>query len=296
MGIIVENQEWAANADKHGEAMYKKTNNPYYLIKALAAARLVNWEPPAWALAPLLDAVKDAYFDTQDRGKDLSIDARIGLKPKRGGVRPLLASRKSDVEANVFRDINLIRACFDVSIPDICELIHSAIAFDFSRSYAEIISGAWEMSDDHLKSIGMSREQHDDAICRSLERDAEIINDQRNSPAIRKKLENFDFYSISTGLILGYGCETLIEKFYRRDKSDDIIPTEGTSEYELIVYFDGYRLLNSGTCRRSCLDSVPISMHGPSQIDRLPYRDGFASHVKRFNQVRHPVKDTPLSK
>lgn len=52
MGIIVENQEWAANADKHGEAMYKKTNNPYYLIKALAAARLVNWEPPAWALAP----------------------------------------------------------------------------------------------------------------------------------------------------------------------------------------------------------------------------------------------------
>ena len=172
MGISEENRDWAAWADRHGEQMYARTKNPYYVIEAVASARTVGWKQPEWALDALLDAVKDAYFSSHGPTKVVSLDAALGLKTGPGTAPPKLRAYKELNEGCVFQDVSLLLFCFDISIPMACELVYLEPDYQFAKEMSETITGAWVVEDEDLPRFGirgMTREEFDRATSPRLQ-------------------------------------------------------------------------------------------------------------------------------
>lgn len=116
------------NVLDHARRMYDDTGNAFWAFVAIGASDKLKKAPPSWALELLICAATRAAYSRELLGLDLSMDDALGLKAKRGGTPAAKAAEKYAIEAAAFNAIKVLLACFEVTIPDACEIVHSKFA------------------------------------------------------------------------------------------------------------------------------------------------------------------------
>ena len=270
---------WALMAEARAKRMFSETENPFYVVEAIAAARTAGWRTPEWALEYLLDAVNRSYWDGIGLDK-ISIDNALGLKAKKGGTLRKLRAHRDDVEAIVFDDIFILMRCFDLSIPKACELIFNEIDFRFANEMKMSIVDDLKANDEELKEAGMTQETLDETN-NELRKLAKLhTTSPLNSAAVKRKLAAREFLQIDTGDRLGYGIEHLIERYQRignklaKSKWSEI----DDETLNLCMHIRGWGLLKSNCYRYSGIEHIPEGYATKSTIlklKRLPNLEKF---------------------
>jgi len=257
MGMTEERRNWAANAEAEAERLYRETTEPYYAVLAIAAARRGDFIPPDWATDVLFKALDSAVLNYQTTGAEISLDKELGLKGERGKSSPGKRAERAMMDRWVFSDILILHTCFDISIPDACELVYNEPDFSFARSMEEAIGNVVTLTDQQLANLGMTRVALETVNKETAERNKRIIQLAGNNTQVRKKLESRKWWEITTGERLGYGLETLIEKYYRFQKRD-LLPSYNMDLKAM--HFRGLILLNGHTVRASAIGSTPADI------------------------------------
>lgn len=121
---------------------YEETGNPWYLFTTIALTDQSKESVPAWVVDALLAAATKvangvvlapaAMATTGEpglRGRNgkrvfpTSMDEALGLSTKRGG-RPYYRAIGINVKREIFEYIEMIRACYDVSVEKACECVY----------------------------------------------------------------------------------------------------------------------------------------------------------------------------
>lgn len=242
MGMQEERFNWAAGMETHAKRMYDETGNPYYIVAAIAASRIANWKTPAWALEKLLDSTLEAWLLSNKNSMNLSIDKALGISTKRGGTPAKVRALKASVEQSVFDLIKTIHACFDASIPQICEIVFYAIDFDFAKEMEEILyKPSNAISQSYLDEIGMKQQEWDAIKKSEIERSEIIMDSDSHTEAVKAKLRKFRWWEITNGDRLSYSLDQLIDR-YHRDGTKRIVP-HGKATEQTKLFFDGHFLL-----------------------------------------------------
>jgi hypothetical protein len=185
MSMLEDRKNAAANNIMHCEKMYRETRNPFFVLDALAASRWGEFTPPEWALEELLHAVEQAVRSNHKQpGDRLSIDAALGLTLSRGKTPVERRAKQLSREERIFYRIRTLHACFDISIPQACEIAYFSPDSSFAREWEEYGSEQW-------------------------------INTLDEPEELKKKLRSKKPWSISYGDRVGYGLENLIDRYYR---------------------------------------------------------------------------------
>jgi hypothetical protein len=287
MSMMEERKDWAANTAAHSKRMYDETSNPYYVIAALAATNIGDFLPPDWALKVLLDGVKRAWTQANRTGEEVSLDNALGLHAKRGGTPPRRSAKRASVEDAVFRLVKIVHACFDVSIPVACEIVHYSIDDVFAEDMEENL---WKpslnetFSDQDLKKLGMTRKQYDEIQGSEKSRSIAIIETGGHSDVVAGKLRAFNWWSVTRGDRLGYSLDQLIDRYYRVGSKRKI--PHGKASEQTMVLFEGYRLLRTPAL---CTHKITIVEREGYRIDCesalasvAPRRD-FQQFLERVN-------------
>lgn len=280
MGMREERQESAASAISHCERLYRETGNPYYVVMALSAARTGDFKPPKWALEPLLKAVHLAAFKHNVTGARVSIDDALGLKVSRGRSPREAQAARTSVESHAFDLVRTIHACFEVSIPDACEIAYNAVDFDFARNCEECL---WRPPSADLKlPANVTREQWEDVDTRHRTESERIIDHPRNPDAVKRKMHCCEWWRITNGDRLEYSLDQFIDRYYRDG-------TKRKGRYAKLPsnqgeFFEGYFLLLSP---ERCTYQIPqdyarLGAHRPivSAVAALRQRPEFARFVE----------------
>lgn len=281
MGMKEDRLNWAASTETHSKRLFAATKNPYYVIQAIAAARTAEWKVPDWALDHLLDAVKRAYWNAYMSSKLVSIDDALGIRAKRGGTPPKLRAYRDSDEVVVFDDIFILHYCFDIAIPEACELVYSEIDFVFASEMNESISDDIEISDEELAFIGITREQINDTNRKAREEAENLIAIPFHTPAVREKLSAKQWWQITTGDRLGYGVERLIERYHKRGTkiASAYWSDMDADKRKTAILFRGSMLLDAQCCRFSGREHMPDLVR-PNPLAKLPYRKDFADFIE----------------
>jgi hypothetical protein len=234
MGMVEDRKNWAAGTAEHAKRMFKETSNPYYIILSLAATKIGDFKPHDWALDALLTGVVKAWVDEGD-GKKLSLDDALGLRTRRGGAPVSQKASTASCEDGVFRLIKTIHTCFDISIPDACEIVYYSIDFQFATEMEEVMWRPWKWPEDIDKEEFVSIEEIEKA------KSKKIIDRFSKTPKVFNKLSARDWWSITRGDRLGYSLEYLIDRYYRVGTTR-AVPSGRTDEMTMI-YFGGVFLL-----------------------------------------------------
>lgn len=265
MGMMEERKDSACSAIQHCERMYAETQNPYYVVMALGAARWGDFAPPEWALDVLLTAVNVATFQHNVTGARISIDAALGLTLSRGKTPREREAQKHDAEARAFDLVRTIHACFDVSIPAACELAYYAIDFDFARGLAEDFGEPGEK----LTTYG----------------ERGVANAARNehAPIARAKVQAREWFNITYGDRLGYSLDQFIDRYYREGtrRAGRFPDLHGEGEF-----FEGtFLLLQPELCTRkiTLADCDGYQPRAVSDVSKLPKRADFARFEAKLN-------------
>ena len=185
MSMLEDRKNAACNTIMHCEKMYRKTRNPFFVLDALAASRWGEFTPPEWALEELLHAVELAVrTNHEEPGRRISIDAALGLTLSRGKNPVERRARQLSCEEWVFGRVRSLHSCFDVAIPQACEIVYFAHDSSFAQEWEEYGSEQW-------------------------------IDTLKDPEEVKEKLRNRESRSISYGDRLGYGVENLIDRYYR---------------------------------------------------------------------------------
>tara|TARA_R110000851_G_scaffold72099_1_gene160003 strand:+ start:508 stop:1371 length:864 start_codon:yes stop_codon:yes gene_type:complete len=240
------------------EKSFLETGNSYFACSAIATAASLNLPAPQWAMALLLKSVQDAVSVYGRSGGEFSVDRALGLRLKRGQRRREDQALTAMVENNAFTQVHLILRCFDISIPEACEIVYRSVAYLFAHS-CHFANGT-PAGSGRLPSVVLDK--------------------------IRLK----DWWSITCGDRLGYGLENFIDRYYRVGTKQQS-PKEERSELEESSYFSsGYalmRLMPEFCTYRVVFENFP-GAHGvaiaPSTVSALaclPKRPEFQWHVER---------------
>jgi hypothetical protein len=277
MGLYEERLDWAAGTERHAEAMYQATKNPYFVVLAIYAAQIAEWKAPEWAVGALLDAVKKAYSASLG-GTALSIDKALGISTKRGDSPVQLKGERQSKERSIFLLIRTLTYCFDVSIPDACEAIYYSIDFGFAQSMQESLASdpLWvkKFDDERLSKIGMSRADLEKMIESERARESKIIEKRGRPQAVKSKLLARKWWEVTRGDSLGYSLDQLINRYYRvgsKQKFD-----YGKASEETYLHFKGLQMLRGPEC------AISIEPH--------------ENHDLKFNYVSALKEMCPTSK
>ena len=235
------------------ERMYVETSNPYFVVMALAVADWGDVETPQWALGELLRAVHAAVFEHNAIGGEISIDAALGLRQTRGRRSIAGQGRRAEIEAAAFDLVKTIHSCFDVAIPDACELVYWAIDFDFARHMGDCLPPS--AAD---KVIGLLHEP----------------------TLVKEKLRAGDYWTITHGDRLGYALDHLIERYHRFGSKRMNQKAKGGKQD--LWFFSGLLLLKVPT---RCARSVDRDLRGVSSIAPLPKRPAFARFMREHERA-----------
>jgi hypothetical protein len=282
MGMKEDRLNWAAMMETHSKRMFDATANPYYVISAIAAARTAEWKVPDWALNFMLDAIKRAYWSSYSSSKFVSIDAELGIKTKQGGTPKKLRAYRDSEEVIVFDDIQILHKCFDISVPEACELVYFEIDHSFARQMQESMHSEI-VFDEAYEKRGITKKLIDDLNCSGMERNRAYIASPLHTDAVREKLKTGKWLEITTGERLGYGLEHLIERYHRLGAK---LAAAGQARYTdeiatLSLHASGSILLNSACCRYSVLGDAQEEQSGKRPLARLKPRQEFAAfHAK----------------
>ena len=287
MGMMEERKDWAANRASHAKRMFEQTSNPYYLIEALAATSIGDFLPPDWALALLLKGVERAWVQANIDGDEISLDKALGLRTKRGGSPPRRSAKRLSAEDAVFHLVKNIHACFDLSIPDACEIVYHSVDKEFAEGMDEVL---WKpkrhskFSDEDLNRLGITREKYDEIEESEKNISRKIVESDSSPDAVKEKLRLFDWWNVFRGERLGYGLDQLIDRYYRVG-SKRVFPHGKVSE-KLMLFFEGSRLLDHPEL---CATKVrPSARPGEryvseSALTHLGMRSDFHAFHKKFN-------------
>lgn len=281
MSMREERENAAYSAIQYCERMFAETQNPYYVVMALSAARSGDFEPPEWALEHLLKAVHLAAFHHNVSGARISIDAALGLAVSRGKTPKEREAHKHDVEASAFGLVRVIHTCFDVSIPDACEIVYYAIDFDFARVCEENL---WRPHDPPCLPMGMTPAQWDDIDTRHREESERMIDRPEYPETLKGKMRSCEWWTITRGDRLGYSLDQFIDRYYRQGKQhlsrwDKLPGNDG-------LFFEGLFLLLVPTdCTREITfadidGGIPRSK---SAVANLPKRPDFKQFEAKLN-------------
>lgn len=240
------------------EKSFLETGNSYFACSAIATAASLNLRAPQWAMSLLVTSVQDAVNAYGQSGGDFSVDRALGLRPKRGQRRREDQALTTIVENNAFTQVHLILRCFDISIPEACEIVYRSIAYLFAQS-CHFAKGT-PTSSGRLPSVVLDK--------------------------IRLK----DWWSITRGDRLGYGLENFIDRYYRVGTKQQS-PKEARSELEEASYFSsGYtlmRLTPEFCTHRVVFENFPgahgvvVASSTVSALASLPMHPEFQWHVER---------------
>jgi hypothetical protein len=293
MGMKEERLNWAAATEDHAKRLFAATKNPYYVIEAIAAARTAEWKVPNWALDCLLDAVKRAYWSAYMSSKLVSIDEALGVKAKRGGTPPKLRAYRDSDEVIVFDDILILHGCFEIAIPDACELVYNEIDFHFAREMNESISEDIEISDEELAKIRMTREQINDLNRKARETRESLVAIPFHTPAVREKLIAKQWWQITTGDRLGYGVERLIERYHKRGAKIAAAHWAGMNadKRKISMHLRGSMLLDARCCRFSGQSYMPADLVRLNPLADLRPREDFGAFLEWCTGWKSHISD-----
>ena len=291
MGMVEERKTWAVNTVSHSERMYKETSNPYYVITALAATSIGDFLPPEWALEILLEGVRRAWSQANEDGKEISLDKALGLRAKRGGSPTRRGARRASVEDAVFQLVKIIHACFDLSIPSVCEVVYYSIDKVFADDMEECL---WQprnrviFSDESLKKIGITREHYDEIERKERNRSECTVENGGHPKPVLEKLRAYKWWDITRGERLGYSLDQFIDRYYRIG-SKRTVPHGHASE-QLMLFFEGHRLLMSPEyCaykitiverKGDHYDSTSALIEAPQRSDFQRFHEGIIAHFE----------------
>jgi hypothetical protein len=264
--MIEERRDNACAAIQHCERMFAETQNPYYIVMALAAARSGDFEPPEWALDELLRAVSVATFRHNVSGARISIDAALGLAVSRGKAPKEREAHKHDADARAFDLARTIHACFEVSIPDACEIAYYAIDLDFAR------------------------------LCEEYTQPEPLIEASEDPDVVKDKMRAGKWWTITHGDRLGYSLDQFIDRYYR-------LGTRGKGPYKDLPgkegeFFEGsFLLLSPERCTREITladidGGIPRSK---SAVANLPKRPDFKQFEAKLSARVATVSKSPIS-
>lgn len=243
MGMAEERWEAAVSAVTRAERMYRETGNAFWVLEAIAASSWVNQTPPKWATDIMMKAAITAWQASEWLGKDLSVDSALGLKTKRGGVPIIKAATKDHAEVNAFDEVKVLLACFDVSIPEACEIVYYAVDYDFARSMEETLWRPYEpRDDDRLTQGGITREQWQAAENSHKNRSNAYIAKAKVTDAVREKMRSFNWWGVTRGDQLGYELDRLIDRYYRVG-TKRAYSRKGKADEKTVLYCEGQFLL-----------------------------------------------------
>lgn len=275
MNAGLDPKSWALMAEARAKRMFSETENPFYVIEAITAARTAGWRIPEWALECLLDAVSRSYWNSLALDK-ISIDDALGLQAKRGGTLKKVRAHRDDMEGSVFDDIFILKHCFKLSIEKACELVFNEVDFRFGSQMKMSIFDGCEITDDALKKSGMTRKFFDETNSQFRKLAELHTNSPLNSAAVNEKLAARKFFHINTGDRLGYGIDRLIERYQKpggklaKSKWAEIDDNEDRS---LCIHIRGWGLLKSNVYRYSGIEYIPkeyVCKGMPIALQRKP--------------------------
>lgn len=281
MGMVEDRKNWAAAAAEHAERMYAETSNPYYVVLSLAATEIGEFKPHDWALKILLESVVSAWSDGND-GKKMSLDSALGLKTKRGGVPVNRSADKASIEDASFKLIKVIHSCFDVSIPESCEIVYYSIDLSFATDMDEVLWQPWDKdwTQSDLDKIKMTREMFETLEQAERARSQKLIDRYSNNPSVHHKLNNGKWWEVTRGERLGYSLDQLIDRYYRVG-TNRAIPSGGVDEITRI-YFEGMFLLRIGQdCTFKITNDNRLGINCESALSGKPLRKEFAEFAAR---------------
>jgi hypothetical protein len=285
MGMREERLDWASSKLKHSELMFEVTQNPYYLVAAVATARIAEWKVPDWALNALLDRVKESYFESERTGEDLSIDRALGLKTKRGGTPAHRKAWKTNLERSSFKLVQIIHYCFAISIPEACEIFFQSIDNEFAQGMEEYLFNPAKCMSQYEPMGNITREIMDEMDRKHIERSKKEIESGRHTADVVDKLRRYAWWEVTRGDRLGYSLEKFIDRYYREGTKLKI--DFGKASEDVYMHAQGLDLLfSSGIGTRFFFDAEEnMYVAKKHSLAGLKKRDAFASFHSRCSNI-----------
>lgn len=282
MGTLEDRKNAACDTIMHSERMYRETQNAYFALNALFAAKWGEFSPPEWAISRLLDAVESAMRLHHRFGERISIDAELGLTVLRGQSPKEKVAYRASRESASFRLVQTIHACFDVSIPIACEAVFYAICKTFSVSCEERYEDFGAGARDRSCRRGMTSDQWNELRSRCL-RDANRSLDAEIFPdLVKEKIRSGNWWSITHGDLLGYSLDRFIERFYRKSSA----LRKASSDTPLAhTFLAGWLLLSDPA---ECANKITLAneagyrLRAVSLVASFPLRAEFEAFLNRL--------------
>lgn len=107
---------------------YEKSKSPRWLFSAISFSKSGVAETPEWILSALLEAARSVALGVI-AGPEIvkkykipgSMDKALGITSERGKKSYITSEQKRDGRDDIFRVIEMLRACYEVSVEQACE-------------------------------------------------------------------------------------------------------------------------------------------------------------------------------
>lgn len=277
----------AADRIHYCEMAYIESKNPYYVVAALDAARWGDFPPPDWALEVLLDANSAAMRKHDETGERISIDTALELSPERGHRAPENIAKREIIERSALMLSKTILACFEVSIPDACEITFYAIDHQFALD--------WQETADYF-SVGVKWQPswcdfwtHDEWEMQQTERDEQferVVATSGECLAVQEELLKREWWGISRGTRLNYSLDHFIDRYYRIGTKMRV-PSGQASESQRLFIKGGLLLLTPAECSseiRARKAGDGYVLEGVSSLKNLKMREDFQELHQRLSK------------